>query len=281
MKFSPGTVSKILWHFTGGPIWDNNLNKQGKELKSTQAAFKALCGIIDSKELRTGSYHELVKVVVSKIRQYNTVTKTFETKENQPVIIKSSPVCCVADIPIQHLSYHSRRYGKMAIGFYRSSGVKAGFNPVMYTLEHSSLSNSLHDGYRAIESTDPWSAKSALEDLESNASEILEENKVDDAIDISSVESELDCIEVGYERVKKNYENFLAYVKTFDQSEFDSIYCEREWRCTCTFIFDVKDIAMVVLPKDQDGRNYYEEFIKIASLPRNVPILCWEDLIEH
>jgi hypothetical protein len=53
---SPGTVSKILWHFTGGPRWDTTKNIQDKRKKTSKQAWLALRGIIDSKSLRLGSY---------------------------------------------------------------------------------------------------------------------------------------------------------------------------------------------------------------------------------
>lgn len=262
-------------------MWDETTNKQGTKLKASKKAYEALCGIIQSKQLRIGKYHEIVKVVVPRLKVRNTKTRKYELKLNHPVIIKSSPVCCVADIPIQHLNYHSKRYGKIAIGFYRDSIVSAGFNPVMYSLEHSSLSNYIHDAYMAIEDTDPWSAQSSLDDLETSVTTVFDQNSIDADFEKYSLEQDLDIIEDGYDEAKKNYERILAFIKTFDSAEFDSIYCEREWRSTEAFNFEEKDIAMIVLPKDHKNRNYFDEFVRASSLPRSIPILCWEDLIDH
>lgn len=206
-------------------------------------------------------------MVVPEKRVYDPITRAPKIQKNVPITVKSSPVCCVADIPLMHLSYHAKRYGKIAIGFHRQAVVSAGFNPVMYTLENSALSNAILDGYQSIDNVSPFWAKHCVEDLS--------------GLDIENTLSELNEIEFGESLIRSNYESILAFVKTFMADEFDSIYCEREWRSTKEFRFGVDDIAMVVLPRDANGRNYFEEFLKVTDLPRSVSISCWEDLIDH
>lgn len=281
MSFRPGTVSKILWHFTGGPLWDASTNKQLKELKPARSGYDALNAILASEELRVGSYHEIVKVIVPKKRKYNISTKKFETLLNQPVEVKSSPVCCVADIPLQHISYHANRYGKIAIGFHRKAIVRAGFNPVMYTLEHTALLNSLYSGYTAIDGTDPYDAKTELENFCDEIRTLLEENNVDESVDPFDVEMALDYISDANKTIDEGYKKLLAHIKTFDEREFDSIYCEREWRSTIPFKFRTEDIAIIILPRNQDEFNYYDDFLGKTNLPRKITIAAWEDLIEH
>jgi len=133
----PGTVSKILWHFTGGPLWDDNLSKQGTKLKPDDQAYEALKSILSSRELQVGKYKEIVKIILPIKHHYNIPTKTFDEIKDLPITINSRPVCCVTDIPIQHLAYPALRFGKMAIGFYREAIVRTGFNPVLYTLEEA------------------------------------------------------------------------------------------------------------------------------------------------
>jgi hypothetical protein len=281
MSFRPGTVSKILWHFTGGPLWDAATNKQLKELKPAKSGYAALNAIISSSELRVGNYHEIVKVIVPKRRKYNRTTKKFETLFNHPVEVKSSPVCCVADIPLQHISYHANRYGKIAIGFHREAIVRAGFNPVMYTLEDTALLNSIYGGYTAIDDADPFDAKNELDNFGDEIASLLDEHKVDESVDPSGVETALDFISDANQKIDDGYKKLLAHIKTFDKAEFDSIYCEREWRSTNPFKFTTEDIALIVLPKNQDGFSYYDDFLSNTSLPRKITIAAWEDLIEH
>ncbi|MBM2886568.1 hypothetical protein JFK97_19435 [Chromobacterium phragmitis] len=281
MSFRPGTVSKILWHFTGGPLWCEATQKQLKELKPAINGYNALLSILDSKQLRLGQYKEIVKVIVKEKRKYNLSLRKTETIKNYPVTLTSQPVCCVADIPLQHISYHANRYGKIAIGFHRSAVIKAGFNPVMYTLENTELLNKIYEGYSKIDGIDVLSAKSELEHLQGEIDSVLADNDIDESIDSSSVELELDCIESCKESIEASYSHQLAYIKTFDESEFDSIYCEREWRSTKPFNFSKDDIAMIILPREQEGYNFYKKFLDEAKLPREVTVGSWEDLVEH
>lgn len=281
MTFRPGTVSKILWNFTGGPLWCDKSQKQLKDLKPAINGYSALLAILNSKQLRLGQYHEIVKVIVKNKRKFNLELKKTEIFENYPVTIKSKPVCCVADIPLQHISYHANRYGKIAIGFHRSSIVKAGFNPVMYSLENTELLNLIYSGYTEIDNVDSWSARENLESLEKEVQELLSDHEINEYIDFSNVESELDGIDSSKELIEENYSNLLAYIKTFDESEFDSIYCEREWRSTSEFNFTAEDIAIIILPKEQEGHKFYSNFLMENKLPREITVACWEDLVEH
>jgi len=280
MSASPGTVSKILWHFTGGPVWNEKKNKQGKRLKPVDDSFKALKEIIKSNELRTGKYHEIVRTIIPDKKIFNLKTKKFEIKKNHSAIIKSSPVCCVAEIPIQHLDYLSKRYGKIAIGFHRDSIVKAGFNPVMYTLDKSNLSRDIHDGYSLIDNFNTSWVNSSIDDIQSNIDSIISDYEIDEDIDTSDARNALEDIEWINIDILTYYENLLAYIKTFEHSEFETIYCEREWRTTNNYEFTIDDIAMIILPK-KGKKDFYNSFLKSTKLPRRVPVVSWEDLIEH
>jgi hypothetical protein len=84
---------------------------------------------------------------------------------------------------------------------------------------------------------------------------------------------------------KEGFSEFLAFVETFDKEEFSSTYCEREWRSIKRFSFTVDDLAMIVLPKGSGkGVSYFNEFVKrgrTLKLPHSVPVVPWEDLVEH
>lgn len=281
MASRPGTVSKILWHFTGGPIWDDATNKQLKELKPAKSGYEALKAILESQELRVGRYHEIVKVIVPEKRQYDLETKKIKILKNHPITVKSKPVCCVADIPLQHIDYHSNRYGKIAIGFHRESILRSGFNPVMYTLEDTALLNSIYQGYSAIDDVHPYSAQSETESIQDEIDKIIEDNGLNYYVDTSSVISELGWIESAHDKINESFQNFIAYIKTFDTAEFDSIYCEREWRNINNYSFIMDDIAIIILPKEQEGELFYERFLEEVKLPKTVTIACWEDLVEH
>lgn len=150
---APGTVSKILWHFTGGPKGNGIDQCQEIHRKPLSQAFQALCSIVETKKLALGSYREVVTVQVPK-RRFNRADKKWEDLGEEPERRQSAPVCCMSDIPIAHLSYHAERYGKIAIGFHRKAPVQAGFNPVFYSLQESPALHALHRGLQLIEGLD-------------------------------------------------------------------------------------------------------------------------------
>jgi hypothetical protein len=100
-----------------------------------------------------------------------------------------------------------------------------------------------------------------------------------------AVETALEEVGDVLSKATKRLEQFLAFVKTFEEDQFPTIYCEREWRATEVFRFTPADVAMIVLPRDVEALPFYEEFVSAAEttlgLPRSIPIVPWEDLIEH
>jgi abortive phage resistance protein AbiGi (putative antitoxin) len=88
-----------------------------------------MIGILESRELRVGAYKEVMKVRVAKVRTWDKKSKKYRVDHDVMQTLESAPVCCLADIPIMHLSYHAGRYGQFAIGFHREAALRAGFNP--------------------------------------------------------------------------------------------------------------------------------------------------------
>ncbi|RJQ52682.1 MAG: hypothetical protein C4526_07815, partial [Nitrospiraceae bacterium] len=188
------------------------------------------------------------------------------------------------DIPIAHLSYHAYRYGKIAIGFYRRDVLKHGFNPVFYTLENTSVIQSIYSSLRKLSFIDI-----DTNNIFYNITDALKKIDVDKAIDIESaldaIENEAFSFASWIDNAAHNFKSFLAFVKTFKEDEFGTIYCEREWRSTKSFEFDIANVAMIVLPKKAGDNNYFELFLKKhieeVGLPSTVPVVPWEDLVEH
>ena len=134
MSGSPGTVSKILWHFTGGPNWDAKTNRQKKRPKPTRQAYEILVKILEGRELKIGKYKEVIRFKELVSRTHDEESGSWFEGIGPTRRLDSDPVCCLADIPIVHLGYHAERYGKVAIGFHRESALRHGFNPVFYQL---------------------------------------------------------------------------------------------------------------------------------------------------
>src|ERR1700722_11868541 len=113
----PKTHSEVLWHFTGGASWNQRTKRQSVKLKPMAKAFDAFIKILESHELRVGNYHESINHIVPNYHSFDKKTKRMTTKQNVLRTISTSPVCCVADIPLTELFHHAKRYGKIAIGF--------------------------------------------------------------------------------------------------------------------------------------------------------------------
>lgn len=281
MAQAPGTVSRILWHFTGGPTWNVAKDRQDKIRKSDEAAYEALLSILKSKELRIGHYKEVVKVKLPTLEVFDPSKKKRIHKSNVWVTLASSPICCLADIPIAHLSYHASRYGKFALGFHRDSAVNANFNPVFYTLHNTRVLQSIYDGFARLQEINLSGLVSVAEDVNI---ECEHGHEVDVSDIASGLASETSYVEDVLSKAQGSFEKFLAFVKTFDRNEFSTIYCEREWRSVEKFSFTFEDVAMLVLPKGDGGESYFQKFTSNSGgmrFPRTIPVVPWEDLIEY
>lgn len=276
---APGTVSKILWHFTGGPTWNAKLKKQNSSLKPPQSAYDNLISILKLRNLKLGDYREVVKVKLPPRTRFDPVTEKNVTDKKLIVEIESSAICCLSDIPAPHLRYHSSRYGKFAIGFHRDSVIQSGFNPVFYTLQDTPVIRSIYEGFSAIRYADTSVVEEEVDKIEDESDDQTE------PFDPWRIRYALGDIDGAVEDIKNSLQYFISFIKTFDVTEFGTIYCEREWRSIQPYQFKFNEIAMIVLPKIIAGTTYYKNFAeKIATslnIPRSVPIVPWDDLIEH
>ena len=278
----PGTVSQILWHFTGGPTWNEDEKRQNTAPKAAAEAYRALVGILESRELRLGAYKEVVKVRVPEVKVRNPKTKKTRIERNVLRTLTSCPVCCLADIPIMHLSYHAGRYGKFALGFHRDVAIRNGFNPVFYTLHHSDVIRIIRQGFAKIRAIDLEPARDLIRQVESNVEDA--EADIDVHHDLWDLRNEADDIEAAVTAAKTSIAQLLAFVKTFEADEFQTVYCEREWRAVNAFSFTYEDVAMIVLPDKVGSKRYFKPFVaskaKQLGLPRAIPIVPWETLLE-
>ncbi|MDA0737995.1 MAG: abortive infection system antitoxin AbiGi family protein [Nitrospirae bacterium] len=154
------------------------------------------------------------------------------------------PFCCVAEIPIQHLSYHSERYGKFAIGFEREYLLGQKFRPVSYFL---------------IE--EDFMAPAVI-----NVSQFVSHHRANP----------------GAEQAIHHLSVLSAFVKSFTKEEFDTIYSEREWRRLreeeeIDFKFDSNKVKFVLSPKKyiQELRSTFGQKSPEANF------LEYELLLEH
>lgn len=186
----PRTHSEILWHFTGGPKWDSRKDCPQKSLKPLKLAYENLQSILEGKTLKVGGYHEKININLGKVKELKKVGKKVVVEKSAKDVIEivpTTPVCCVADIPFEELFYHGGRYGKVGVGFKRSSLIKGGFNPVLYTLEKEWLVKSYYNAERLLRLVNKLDVVSEVEglvdDALSEAQEALESFVTDGAVD--------------------------------------------------------------------------------------------------
>lgn len=310
----PVTHSDVLWHFTGGPKWNSRKKMQSKKTKSNNDSFEILIKILKSKTLRLGSYHELLKVSRYNNKRFDSRKKKLVIEPTAPYILHTSPVCCLADIPLAGLKYHSLRYGKCAIGFKRSSILKAKFNPVFYTLHTEAIANSYLAAHNSLNSFNMLGIEGAIDSvrikiqddyqfkLESIRDNLNTDSEFDNCprcgegllldIDapVDNVEDEIEYDDTDilqeFNEVDKLFakglselRHLMSYVKTFEDSEFNTIYAEREWRSLKAFSFRWSDVDSIVLPLkggyfDKFESKYRNKF----GIPKRVKIMTWEGL---
>ncbi|MDL4839532.1 abortive infection system antitoxin AbiGi family protein [Aquibacillus rhizosphaerae] len=114
----PRYYSNIYWHFTGGPVSNNNTSiwhhyrslKDVKENSSLRDPKKAL-----------NNLKNIIKTKILKATTTELISESVETNE----------FCCVSDVPLKDLTYHRKYYGDYAIGF-TSKKIHEYFHPVLY-----------------------------------------------------------------------------------------------------------------------------------------------------
>src|SRR6185295_18155854 len=185
---SPGTVSRILWHFTGGPLWNDGERRQKSSPKPSFQAFANLKSILKSCVLRLGDYKEVIKVRIPERRTYNHITRKTEVHYNVVEELTSSPVCCLADVPIIHLAYLAPRYGEFAIGFHRDSVVLHGFNPVFYALDDAKSVFSIYKGLGQLRGISGEIFKVCCQAFQESAEEFIAANSLKEGPDQTFIE---------------------------------------------------------------------------------------------
>jgi Putative abortive phage resistance protein AbiGi, antitoxin len=291
MTNSPGTVSKILWHFTGGPKWNEVEKCQEHHPKPSPDAYAAILSILGSKVLRLGGYEERAVFDYQKPTRTDRLRGVVET-ETATADLASRKVCCLADIPAVHLSYHAQRYGRFAIGFHREAVMRHGFNPVLYTPRSADVLRSVFSIFSTVERLhlddvfgELLASAKKLEESGCSKNYPVADELVNSLKNLACRASFMSSM-VYMVNDSLNY--LLAFIKTFKGDELYTIYTEREWRSVKPFPFKWEDVAMIVLPRTGDDlkntdyfHNFVEKQVVALGVPRSVPIVPWEDLIEH
>lgn len=279
----PGTTSNILWHFTGGPPEIDG--KRAKEQKKPDdEAFRILNEILRSGLLKTSKE-----------------TIQYTTGEGlEPVPVHTFYCCCVAEIPIQHLRYHAEWYGKFALGFHRENLTgKYRFRPVQYAFDHDDwVIRNAETLRRFVEGVFGYQKEivdAILKALEASSASTTEEERkrLIEFVNwfIPTPEALVDILSSPTWQ--------LRFIKSFNEKDFGTIYCEREWRKIDKgdsskpeselfegkeegLDFKPQDVCFIVCPRpyakelalkirdDDDFKKYF-----------GIPVVAFEDLLEH
>src|SRR6266850_6539759 len=107
--------SATYWHFTGSPC-----GLQGKDITSRTEM------LADNRTRKTPE--ESVKILRSILKEKRLAARATESIGGRAI---TDPFCCVTDIPLKDLLYHSKYYGCVAVGF-RQEAIRTKFLPVLY-----------------------------------------------------------------------------------------------------------------------------------------------------
>jgi len=255
---APKTHSPILWHFPGGPKWDESTQQQGKERKTDAEAYDILLKIIKSRHLKLGPYKEKISNRFPKLALRKNPLGIIETGyEEQFLAMETKPVVCVADIPISELGFHSQRYGRVALGFRREDLMTFGFNPVLYVPETSNLASDLVRMHISCYHLTAHADVISQADL--GRKQVLLGSFCEDLFD--------------------NLMDIISYAKPIPPDQFEEIFSEREWRTAIQYNFVPESLAMLLLPQDVK-EDFVRRDSKILGFPDSVEVKSWEEEVD-
>jgi len=241
--------SKIFWHFTGGPVLPNVETTP----KSPKEALKH--GLKDLKE----AYNNLELIIKSKYLKASCNESIFGNR-------KTSPFCCVTDIPLVYLHQHQQYYGDVAIGF-KSDMIYRDFNPVLYL--------NVKELYEVISEVDTGVEKWTEEEVEKygllNVANPPTKNE-DGTYNVAFVKTR-------YVDTDRPYDQFLLNLikpTKFSDDAGESFYQEREWRALDNFHFEYKDIAAIIVPESHIDKA--SDLLTGIGEAKEISLMSWEFL---
>lgn len=210
--------SNIYWHFTGGPSshekdwWSDIKSPRGiplDKLKQDETAVSILIEILKSRKLLANCTERIVS---------NLRTDVF---------------CCVCDIPFKDLVYHSKYYGKTAIGF-SATRIHQDFNPVLYLEDDFPIPLSLE-----VDDSIMLDDETTFDDKDSDNKFF----RMMFGLDSSPQYRKFLTDYLG------NLKKFVKITRFSDKDE-ETFYREREWRSRNGDVsFKLDEVEMVIVPK--------------------------------
>lgn len=205
-------VSKELIHFLG------------KKLGSKEARYSLMLDILRSGWLTPPSHSKIEKVTCLSIHYDRTVC---QNKMYLPEMV------CFADIPIQEIRIHQRKYGGFGVSFLKSFLLTKGTRPVFYIPTNALRSGQVPQGQYMDEIAKKWGRFFC---------EIRPQLKKENSPWLKNLQ-EIDQF-LAWE--------VFSYTKCFEDGladdHPDNFYMEREWRKLGGVQFDLSDVCRVILP---------------------------------
>ena len=187
--------------------------------------------------------------------------------------------CSVTDILLKDLSFHSKLYGEVAIGF-RAECVHEKFRPVMYVKAGEGMDQliaAVKDGM-----LEKLISRSNTKDI-STVNEYMQLGQnlggdVGAVIGLLAGLSEISKPAAPPQNagIKAALLSLLSFCKKtrFSAEYLGSFYLEREWRCMGNFEFQPGDVEAVICPADRMGELHEA----CLSKGCNASIIAWEML---
>ncbi len=162
-------------------------------------------------------------------------------------------VTCYADIPLNSLGIHLKKYGKFGVSFPRNLLAKYGARPVTYIpLRRDDWASPY--GVTMLRDVEAI-FKGYKKHLRQSLRPVNESKK-------RTLKSEPKSADEAIEAVCDVFEkDFLAFLKPFNshlrENDPDNYYMEREWRKFGNLKFEVNDVSRVVV-----GRDFVERLLR-------------------
>jgi hypothetical protein len=254
-------VSPYLTHFVGHKFIDPDSPDYEESPKREEAQYAVLKAILTSRNLanRPNAPPGVLGYSVGMDTPLST---------NEMVGVS---VVCFCDIPLDDLGLHMGKYGEFGLCLRKQFLIERGVNPVLYVAEHAFVrevdagGGAVHRQTRGEYFDEMGALYGGLHSFiwtRGTRPRDLEDPDLHEVFRDYPKLREHPAVERLYAKMDQLLRFFDAYllghVKCFNDKlpvdSADNFYMEREWRAVTRVDFALKDIAVVVVPRDYVGR---------------------------
>ena len=155
-------------------------------------------------------------------------------------------VVCFADIPVEALAIHIKKYGAFGLSLSRHHLVRYGARPVMYVPLHTGDDMSIY-------------GRTLLKDIEAIFRSLCDTTQDFPPLTERYVGRQLGSLQEAAQATESLLgTTFLAFLKPFnaelDESAPDNFYMEREWRRLGNVCFESDHVCRILAPDAYVGR---------------------------